>query len=550
MLRLRIIAISLFLFCQGIVFPHQFSEKQLSIKELVGQYIPVQITTDTSFLSSEQKELLHKLIKAASYIDDIFWQQVSYEGPSLEQELTKSDNNTDKDLLTYLKINHGPFDRINNNEPFIGKSKKNTGATFYPPGMTKKEFLDFVADNPSKKDAFESPFTVIRKEGNTLVAIPYSKEYQKQLSLISKSLLKAAAITKNPPLKNYLDLLSKSVLTDNYYQSDCSWIDLKENIVEALIGPYEVYEDDLLGLKTSYEAFIYINDFAATQKAEEYLNYFEKMQNNLPVTLKYKKQTNPDKMNIVRVANEVYNAGDALAGIQALAFTLPNDPGIKKNKGCKQIILKNVIEAKFNNITMPVARILIMDDDLDNVTSNAYFTTTLLHEISHSLGVYYVVSSDTPVYKALEELYSIIEEAKAEVLAMYNINFLIKKGLIDKNEKKQFYTTYLTDIFRVLRFGLHEAHAKSIILQYNWMAERGAFTYDPASEKFCVNMDKIEPAIKDLAKKLLELEGNGNYEEAKKFIDAYGEPSPILENAIIKLHNIPVDIIPIFTPDL
>jgi hypothetical protein len=519
------------------------------IKESLAKYSPTEMTFDKTRLSSEDTQVLEKLVLAAKGIDTIFWKQAYPPGLALKAKLERSADPSDKDYLRFLKINFGPFDRQDENKPFIGTSQKPAGAGFYPPDLTKQEFENYVAQHPEIKESFESAFTVIKREKGKLMAVPYNIEYKEDLEPIARCLREAAELTTNDSLKKYLSRRAQDLLANNYYQSDCDWIELKDNLVEIVIGPYEVYEDSLSGLKASYESYVYFNDREEMKKIKGYLSFLDEMQKNLPVEQKYKDQKVGGLESPLNVVIEVFTAGDAKAGIQTSAFVLPNDEKVREKKGTKKVFLKNVMEAKFNKSLLPISERVLSAEDAKLVSFDAYFNETILHEICHALGVNYVTLPDgtkTTVNKALKDLNSAIEEAKADIVGLYHVPFLIEKGWFPAGKEKEAYTTYLAGIFRALRFGATEAHGLGTLLQFNFLKEKEAFLYDPASGKYKVNFAKIKDAVKDLAKEFLVLEGNGNYEDAKKFIARFGQMDDLTQQTIQKLKDIPVDIEPLF----
>lgn len=519
------------------------------IKERLAQYAPTEITYDASVLNEEQKKVLEKLILAAKHMDNIFWKQASPVGLEIKKKLEDSKDPAAKDFLHYLNINFGPFDRLDGNRPFIGTDAKPPGAGFYPQDFTKGYFLGYVAGNPSVKEAFENHYTVIKRKNDSLSAVPYNEEYAEDLHSTAQYLKEAAEITSNSSLKKFLFQRAEDLLKNEYYQSDCDWIDLKDNLVEIVIGPYEVYEDGLNGLKAAYESFVYINDFDEMKNVKGYLNYLDEMQKNLPVNQKYKDQKVAGLKSPLNVVIEVFTAGDTKAGVQTLAFVLPNDERVREEKGTKKVFLKNMMEAKFNKILIPISQKILAPADVQNVTFYAYFNEVILHEISHVLGVNYVTLPDgikTTVNKALKEHYSVIEESKADVLGVYNVPLLMDKGWIPAEKEKEIYTTYLAGMFRSIRFGAHEAHGLGTLIQFNFLREKKAFVFDEGSEKFHVDMNKIREAVQELAQKLLILEGDGNYENVVKFIDRYGKVDETTQKTIAALSEIPVDIEPLF----
>jgi hypothetical protein len=521
--------------------------KVTDIQTRLAQFVPTEIFYDETLLNEEQKQVLEKLVLAAKQMDKIFWKQASFSGPAIKKELEEMDDPTTKDFLSYLEINFGPYDRLDENNPFIGEDSKPPGAGFYPKDLTSENFQAYITANPDKQKELENTFTVVKREDDALFAVPYNEEYREDLEPAALYLKQAAEITTNASFKKFLNQRAADLLSNDYYQSDSNWIDLKDNLIEIVIGPFEVYEDTLNGLKAAYEAFVYINDFEEMDKIEGYLEFLDEMQKTLPVAQKYKDQDVAGLLSPLNVANEVFTAGDTKAGVQTLAFVLPNDERIREEKGTKKVFLKNVMEAKFNQILVPISQTVLSEADRENVSFWAYFNEVVLHEICHALGVNYVTLPDgtkTTVNKALKENYSAIEEAKATVVGLQSIPLLIERGWIPAEKEKEIYTTYLAGMFRSMRFGLHEAHGMGTLLQYNFIREQGGFVYDENSAQFHVDEDKIRGSITKLAQALLILEGDGNYENVVLFLDRFGKPDALTENMVAKLKDIPVDIAP------
>jgi hypothetical protein len=519
------------------------------IKERLKRLSPTEITYDESLLNEEQKQVLEKLVLAAKAIDKIFWKQASHVGLEILQAFENADQPAAKDFVRYLKINFGPYDRLDENKPFIGTAPKPLGAGFYPADMTKDYFEGYVKGNRDMRERLENTYTVVSRKDDSLIAIPYNQAYEDDLKVAAQYLKEAAGITTDEAFKAYLNQKAEDLLSNNYYKGDLKWIDLDGNLLEIVIGPYEVYEDALMGLKASYESFVYINDFEEMAKLKSYLDYLAAMQQNLPVEQKYKDAKIEGLASPLNVVIEVFTAGETKAGVQTLAFVLPNDERIREEKGTKKVFLKNMQEAKFNKVLVPISERVLAEEDAEHISFYAYFTETLLHEISHVLGVNYVTLEDgtkTTVNKALGDKYSSIEECKATIVGIANVPFLIEKGLIPEEKEQEIYTTYLAGMFRSIRFGAHEAHGLATLMQLNYHRETGAFTYDPETQKFHLDMDKIKDSVKEMAQKILILEGDGNYDNAAAFIAKYGEVDNVIQGLLDSLTDIPIDIEPVF----
>jgi hypothetical protein len=519
------------------------------IQDRLAQFAPTEITFDENLLNEEQRQVLEKLVMAAKAIDKIFWKQASHVGLEVLQDFENADHPSAKDFLRYLTINFGPFDRLDENKPFIGTDPKPLGAGFYPPDMTKEYFEGYVTGNPEMKSKLEDTYTVVRKQNDGLIAVPYNEAYKEDLEVVAKYLREAAEISTEESFKAYLIQKAADLLSNEWYKSDTMWIDLEGNLLEILIGPYEAYEDGLFGLKAAYESFVYINDFAEMAKLKAYLDYLGEMQDLLPVEPKHKNAKIEGLASPLNVVLEVFAAGDTKSGVQTLAFVLPNEERIREEKGTKKVFLKNIQEAKFDKVLAPISKKVLADEDSRHVSFYAYFTETLLHEISHVFGSNYITLEDgteATVRKALADNYSAIEECKATIVGMHNVPFLIEKGLIPKENETEIYTTYLAGMFRSIRFGAHEAHGMGTLMQLNFHRESGAFIYNPETQKFGVDMDKIRNSITEMAQKILILEGDGNYENAAAFIAKYGEVDTVIQGLLDNLTDIPVDIQPIY----
>lgn len=523
--------------------------KAPDIQQRLAKFAPTDLAVDPKLFSDEDRQVVNKLIAAARIIDDIFWKQSYPQGLALKERLERSTVPEDKDYFRFLQINFGPFDRQDENRPFLGTGTKPAGAAFYPQDLTKQEFEDYVAKNPAEREQLESSFTVVKREAGKLAAVPYSEAYRPDLEKIAVLLREAASVTTNASLKAYLTQRAADLLSNDYYQSDCLWIDLKDNLPEIVIGPYEVYEDALLGLKASYESYVYVNDREEMKKIKGYLDHLDEMQNGLPVEAKYKAQDIRGLDSPLNVVYELFTAGDAKAGVQTSAFVLPNDEKVREKKGTKKVFLKNMMEAKFAKSLVPISQRVLEPADAQRVSFDAYFTEVILHEICHVLGVNYITLPDgtkTTVGKALKDLNMPIEEGKADAVGIANVPLLVEKGMIPKDRENEIYTTYLAGMFRVMRFGATEAHGLGVLIQYNFLREKGAFVHDPAARKFKVDLTKIKAAVRDLARQFLVLEGDGNYEAVKAFVARYGKVDDVTKAMIATLEDIPVDIAPIF----
>lgn len=549
--KLLFIVLSVFLLfsCSNNKSKNENKEVEM-LKHKIAQFAPTKIQYEEKLLNDRQKIVVQKLYKASKIMDSLFLEQVYSKNLEIKKKLESSKSEVDKLTLEYFNMMAGPFDRLDHDKPFYGNSPKPLGANFYPEDMTKEEFENWIKEHPDDEKAFTSEVTVIRRKDGKLVAIPYSVEYKNKLEKASALLREAAEYADNPSLKKYLKLRADAFLSNDYYKSDMAWMDLKNYEIEVVIGPYEVYEDALFNYKASFESFLTIVDPLETQKLEKFASYLRDMEKNLPIPDKYKNFERGSESPIV-VVQEIYCAGDANAGVQTLAFNLPNDERVRKAKGSKKVMLKNIHEAKFNKLLIPIAEKVLDPAQLKYVTFEGFFTHTLMHEMSHGIGPGFITVNGrhTEVKKELMETYSTLEEGKADILGMYNNIFMIEKNVLPKKFEKEIWSTFLAGIFRSVRFGVSEAHGGDNAIIYNYLLEKGGYEFNAKTQKVHVNFDKIYPAVKDLANKILTIQATGNYKAAKEMIAKYAVVSPSMKILISKLTDLPVDIRPIFQID-
>jgi len=516
------------------------------VKGELDKLAPVELDADLSGLKPSDYRVLTRLIEAAKITDELFLLQVNRENPAIRAELQKSDNPEDKPYLDLFNIMFGPWNRLEEDHPFINKKAKPAGAGFYPEDMTKTEFLDFIREHPEQKDDFCSSFTVIKRNADgELTAVPYHEAYAEKVDEVSKLLNEAADLTEDSTLARYLRLRGKDFLTDDYYESDMAWMDLAGDF-EVVIGPYEVYEDQIFSYKAAYEAFICIVDHAESEKLAKVAKYLNELEASLPIPDKYK-NFNRGSSSPVKVVQEIFSAGDTKAGVQTTAFNLPNDERVREAKGSKKVMLKNVAKAKYEKCWIPIVNTILAPEPLANVSFDAYFNHVLMHEVSHGLGPGIITKKDgskTTVSLELKDIYPTIEECKADVVGEYTYLYLMDKGVFPNN-KKSALASYLGGMFRSIRFGIDEAHGGGVAIQFNYYMERGAFYKD---ENGKLNFDELKliEAIKDLAKELLMIEAQGDYEGGRKFVEKYRVMTPVMADYVSQLRHLPVDIRPSF----
>ncbi|HKJ05849.1 MAG TPA: hypothetical protein VJ970_00130 [Flavobacteriaceae bacterium] len=509
------------------------SEENLTeMEKNLNKYVPFKLTTNTSTLTENERKMLPILIKAADKMNQLFW----YQAYGDKNELLA--NIGDEDTKQFVEINYGPWDRLAGNKPFVnGVGEKPAGANFYPVDMTKEEFEAF--DNEDKT----SLYTFLRRNtNNELEVVPYNKQFEAEVKEVSDLLLQAAELAEDESLKKYLTLRAEAFLTDDYQPSDFAWMEMKTNKLDVVIGPIETYEDQLFGHKAAYEGYVLIKDMEWSKKLEKFAQFLPELQRNLPVDDAYKKET-PGTDSELNAYDVVYYAGDCNAGSKTIAINLPNDEEVQLKNGSRRLQLKNAMRAKFDKILVPIADVLIDESQRKHVTFDAFFANTMFHEVAHGLGIKNTINNKGTVRSSLKELASALEEGKADILGLYMVMQLHDKGEID-GDMKDYMTTFMTSIFRSVRFGASSAHGKANMIRFNFFKEKGAFTKNEDGT-YKVNYDKMKEAMEELSSIILTLQGDGDYDGVAKLVEEKGNINSDLQADLDALTdaNIPVDVI-------
>jgi len=517
-------------------------------KAIGDRFAPTELKADLASLTPREKQAVYRFVEAARVADEIFWDQMGAHVAELRTQV----RNGPEELKLAFAINYGPYDEQEDDAVFFGDKPRIPGLEFYPADVTKEEFGTFVAAHPELKEALESPYTVIQREGKALKAVPYHTAHGAKVERMAKALEESLGFIDDPALTTYIRQRAADLRTDDYFKSDCDWIDLENNRIEIVIGPYEVYRDKLLGLKAAYEAFVYTVDREGSAKLDIFVDNLGEMQKSLPMPEEYVK--NPPKVESpLRVVNLLYSAGDCRQGVQTVAFNLPNDERVREQKGSKKIMLKNVMQAKFDRILVPMARTILGADQAALVSFDPFFNNILLHEISHALGVGFVTKPDgtrTTPNKELKELYAAMEEAKADVVGLYTCQKLMDRKVLPREQERSVYTTFIASIFRSVRFGAGEAHGIANIIQLNYLAKAGALVMDPVTGAWRIDLEKAKTAMASLAAELLRIQYQSDYAGAAKLIADYGTMSPEVQRSLAACSTIPVDIRPIYEYDV
>ena len=503
------------------------------MKKKVEQYAPFVLKYDIGQLSREEAELVGIFIQIADVMDDIYWEQAF--GQDNRKRLREL---KDPYMRQFAEIQYGAWDRLDAERPFIpGYGPKPAGANFYPKDMTKEEFEKL--DDPMKT----SQYTILQRNGKgDLEVIPYHKAYEKYLKRVYELLDKAIELAKDDGLRKYLETRREALSTDNYFESDMMWMDMKDSRLDIVFGPIENYEDALYGYKTAYEAFVLIKDEEWSNDLARFTKMLPELQKQLPCDPKYKKEV-PGTESDLNVYDVIYYAGDCNAGSKTIAINLPNDEKVQLKKGSRRLQLKNAMEAKFQNILVPIANLMISKEQLKNIKFDAFFSNVCYHEVAHGLGIKNTVTGKGNVRQALKNQYSAWEEAKADICGLYIVQTLIERGEIKGITVEDAYVTYLAGLLRSVRFGATEAHGIANMMCFNYMQDKGAFTRNKEG-KYVVDSKKMRAALESWAALVIKTEGEGDYDAAKAYADKNGKVRPDLAKDLkaIEKANIPLDI--------
>ncbi|MCY1722737.1 Zn-dependent hydrolase [Prolixibacteraceae bacterium Z1-6] len=504
------------------------------IRKKADEFVSFKLTTDLSVLTEKEKQMLPILLEAGKLIEEIYW--VEAFGNKAELDTKDWNEYTRK----FIDLNYGPWERLNANKSFLAEYEdKPAGANFYPIDMTKAEFEAW--DDDSKT----SLYTLIRRgEDGKLQSIPYHIAFKKQVEKVAQLLVKAAGLAEDPGLKNYLEKRSQALLTDDYFDSDVAWMEMKNNTIEFIIGPIENYEDQLYGYKTAHESFILIKDKQWSEKLEKYAALLPGLQTALPCDKKYKSET-PGIDSDINVYDAIYYAGDCNAGSKTIAINLPNDEVVRNTKGSRKLQLKNSMQAKFDKILIPIADLLIAEDQRKHVKFDAFFENTMFHEVAHGLGMGNTVDKSTTVREALKDAYTSIEEGKADILGLWCVYQLNEMGEFSDKDMMDNFVTFMAGIFRSVRFGAASAHGKANMMRFYYFEEAGAFTRDETNGTYRVDYEKMKQAMFDLSADVLKIQGDGDYETATVLLKEKGYIREALQNDLDRIGEagIPRDIV-------
>jgi len=517
------------------------------LQQMAARFAPTDIGADLSGLSDADRRVLARLVDASKVIDALFLRQVWAGNEAMLLDLVRDESPAGRARLHYFLINKGPWSRLDHNQPFVpGAPAKPEDANFYPADASRAEIERWIQALPeAERTRAAGFFTVLKRSGTGFSIVPYSVEYQGELARAAALLREAANLAAEPTLKAFLAGRADAFLSNDYYESDVAWMELK-GAIEPTIGPYEVYEDEWFNYKAAFESFITVQDEAETAKLQRFAGELQDIENNLPIESRLRNPRIGALAPIV-VVNEIFASGDANRGVQTAAFNLPNDERVLREKGAKRVMLKNVQDAKFARTLVPISKVILPAADQQAVSFEAFFTHILVHELMHGLGPHNITVNgrQTTVRQQLKEASSFLEEAKADISGLFAIQHMIDKGVLPKSLESSLYRTFLASAFRSIRFGVSEAHGKGIAVQLNFLLDQGGFQAK-ADGTFTVNPDRVQEGVMALTRDIMSIQADGDYAKAKALGERLGIVRPQVQAALDKLAAIPIDIEPRF----
>jgi Peptidase family M49 len=517
------------------------------LEQRVAKFRRVEMPFHSADLNAREIKMVEKLVDASRYLEQIYWRQIDPDGLTLYESLAGSKNPKDELLRRYLWINASRFDLLDDEKPFVGTTPMSPGRGFYPQGLTREQVEQYVKAHPEKKDEIYGSFSVVRRHGDQLEGLPYHVAYRSFLEPAAKDLREAADLSEDSAFANFLRMRADALLTDDYLKSNLAWLDLKSPKFDVIFAPDETYDDDLLGVKATYGAAVMVRNAEESRKLEMFQKYVADIQDALPLAA----ESRPSKRGLetpMEVMDTPFRAGDLNHGYQAVADNLPNDPRVHEQKGSKKLFFKNFMDARVNYVILPVAQHLMLPAQAAKVSSEGYLQVTIMHEIAHGLGPAFArtAAGKVDIREAIGPIYSGLEEAKADVVGIFGLTWLVDHDVLPKSKLEEYYASYVAGIFRTVRFGVAEAHGQAEMMEFNYLSERGAIKRE-SSGRYAIDYQAMPAAMNDLAKELLEIEATGDRSRAESWFKKYGAMPAELRSSLKSAAEVPVDIDPVFS---
>ena len=517
------------------------------LDQRLAKFRRVEMPFHSASLTAREVKMVNKLVDASRYLEEIYWRQIDPDGLTLYESLASSQNPQDEMLRRYLWINASRFDLLDDNKPFVGTTPIPPGRGFYPQNLTREQIDQYVKAHPEKKDEIYNSFTLVRWHNDQLEGLPYHIAYRSFLEPAAKDLREAAKLSDDPAFANFLRLRADALLTDEYFESNLAWLDLKNPKFDVIFAPDETYDDGLLGVKATYGAAVMIRNAEESRKLEMFQKYVGDIQDALPLA----PEDRPSKHGLetpMEVMDTPFRAGDLNHGYQAVADNLPNDPRVHEKKGSKKLFFKNFMDARVNYVILPVAQHVMLPAQAAKASGEGYLLGTILHEMAHGLGPAFsrTAAGKVGIRESIGPTFSGLEEAKADVVGMFGMKWLVDHDALPKNKLEEYYASYVAGIFRTVRFGVAEAHSQAEMMEFNYLSERGAIKR-ASSGRYEIDYGRMPPAISDLAKELLEIEATGDRARAETGSRNTNVMPAELQASLKSAASVPVDIDPVFS---
>jgi hypothetical protein len=516
------------------------------LRERVARFRRVEMPFRSAGLTAREKKMVEKLVDASLYLEDIFWRQNDLEGLTLYLSLAASKNANDQELRRYLWINASRFDLIEQNRPFVGIAPMPPGRGFYPEGLTRQQIEQYVKAHPEKRNEIYSPTTIVRWHGDQLEGVPYHIAYREFLEPAAKDLRQAASLSDDPAFAEFLRMRADALLSDDYFKSDLAWVSLKDPKFDVIFAPYETYSDGLLGVKATYGAAVLLRDEKESGKLAVFMKYVADIQDALPVAA----EGRPSMRGLetpMEVMDAPYRAADLRHGYQAVADNLPNDPRVHEQKGSKKIFFKNFMNARVDYVILPLAQYVMLPEQAAKASGEGYLLSTILHEMAHGLGPTFALTpaGKVVIREAIGPIFAGLEEAKADVVGMFGLKWLVDHDALPRAKLEEYYASYVAGIFRTVRFGAGEAHGQAEMMEFNYLSERGAIKRQP-SGRYAIDYAAMPGVLADLAKVLLDIEATGDRQRAESWFKKYDVIPDELQRSLKAASKVPVDMDPVF----
>jgi hypothetical protein len=521
----------------------------------LARFKPVRMPYDATALNARERDMIEQLVIACRELENIYWRQSDPQALALYNALENIKTPLAQNLRRYLFINGSRFDLVDNNKPFVGTAPMPPGRALYPAGFTRDRIERYIASQPARRQAIYSPYTVVVRYPPASIDLAgewYHSRFVEFLRPAAAALRQAADLSDDPAFAAFLRLRATAILNDDYYNSDVAWLDLKDPKFDLIFAPYETYLDELLGVKTSYGASILIRNEVESRKLAVYQQWIPDIQDALPLPAEDRPSVR-GHATPMEVMDAPFRAGDLRHGYQAVADNLPNDPRIHQLKGTKKIFFKNFMDARVSEIILPLAARVMDPAQARRASADGYLASTLMHEICHGLGPAFSrpptgsgsASRQVNIREAMGPFYGGLEEAKADVVGMFALKWLVDHAVLQKDRLEEYYASYVAGIFRTTRFGAGEAHGRAEMMEFNFLSEQGAITF--SNRRYHIDYSKIPGAIATLAKELLEQEATGNRARAEAWFARYDRMPQALTDVLASAADVPIDVDPIFS---